>query len=92
MFGNEIIKHELPLKYVFHTPCFRDEKSSAGRDTRGIKRVHQFEKVELYGYEHPSNSINAFNEMVSEVSKLCEALNFTYRVVDFAQEILDFSC
>ena len=90
MFADEIISHELPLKYVTHTPCFRDEKSSAGRDTRGIKRVHQFEKVELYRFENPSNSLNAFNEMVSEVSKLCEALNLAYRIVELCTGDIGF--
>ena len=90
MFANEIINHDLPLKYVTHTPCFRDEKSSAGRDTRGIKRVHQFEKVELYRFEHPANSLNAFNEMVSEVSKLCDALDFTYRIVELCTGDIGF--
>tara|TARA_E500000331_G_scaffold128066_1_gene125472 strand:- start:65 stop:1321 length:1257 start_codon:yes stop_codon:yes gene_type:complete len=90
MFADEIISHELPLKYVTHTPCFRDEKSSAGRDTRGIKRVHQFEKVELYRFENPSNSLNAFNEMINEVSKLCEALNLAYRIVELCTGDIGF--
>ena len=54
---NEIIKSEnLPIKYLAHTPCFRREKASAGRDTRGIKRVHQFEKVEMYKLCAPEQS------------------------------------
>ena len=52
--------------------------------------MHQFEKVELYRFEHPSNSIDAFNEMVSEVSKLCEALNFTYRIVELCTGDIGF--
>ena len=90
LFYDEIIEQELPLKYVTHTPCFRDEKSSAGRDTRGIKRVHQFEKVELYRFENPQNSLNAFHEMVNEVCKLCEELEFTYRIVELCSGDLGF--
>ena len=90
LFYDEIIEQDLPLKYVTHTPCFRDEKSSAGRDTRGIKRVHQFEKVELYRFENPQNSLNVFDEMVKEVSNLCEALGFTYRIVELCSGDLGF--
>jgi len=90
LYYGDIINEDLPLKYVTHTPCFRDEKSSAGRDTRGIKRVHQFEKVELYRYEHPLNSMKAFDEMVKEVCELCELLGFTYRIVELCTGDLGF--
>lgn len=90
LFYGDIIEQDLPLKYVTHTPCFRDEKSSAGRDTRGIKRVHQFEKVELYRFEHPLNSNKAFNEMIKEVCELCELLGFTYRIVELCTGDIGF--
>ena len=90
LYYGDIINEDLPLKYVTHTPCFRDEKSSAGRDTRGIKRVHQFEKVELYRYEHPLNSMKAFDEMVKEVCELCELLGFTYRIVELCTGDMGF--
>ena len=90
LYYGDIINEDLPLKYVASTPCFRDEKSSAGRDTRGIKRVHQFEKVELYRYEHPLNSMKAFDEMVKEVCELCELLGFTYRIVELCTVDMGF--
>ena len=90
LYYGDIINEDLPLKYVTNTPCFRDEKSSAGRDTRGIKRVHQFEKVELYRYEHPLNSMKAFDEMVKEVCELCELLGFTYRIVELCTGDMGF--
>jgi seryl-tRNA synthetase len=82
MHAGEIIPPgTLPIKYVAHTQCFRREKTAAGRDTRGIKRVHQFEKVEMFRYVEPSQSEEALDEMVGEASKLCERLGLPYRVL-----------
>src|SRR5690606_17420031 len=53
-----INESELPIRYTAYTPCFRREKMSAGRDVRGIKRGHQFDKVEMYIFSHPDNSNN----------------------------------
>jgi len=71
----------LPLKYVAHTPSFRKEDTAAGRDTRGIKRVHQFEKVEMFRYTEPDDSPAALNDMVSQATDLCARLGFTYRTL-----------
>ena len=71
----------LPLKYVAQTPSFRKEHTSAGRDVRGIKRVHQFEKVEMFRYVEPEGSEEILEEMVGEASVLCERLGLTYRVL-----------
>jgi len=71
----------LPLKLVARTPCFRREKAAAGRDTRGIKRVHQFEKVEMFRFVEPSESEAALEEMLAEAMTLCERLGLTYRVL-----------
>ena len=57
---------ELPLNYVAFTPCFRREKAAAGRDTRGIKRLHQFEKVEMYRFVEPSQSPAALDQLIAE--------------------------
>jgi seryl-tRNA synthetase len=82
MHAGEIIPPgALPIKYVAHTQCFRREKAAAGRDTRGIKRVRQFEKVEMFRFVEPSQSEEALDEMVGEASKLCERLALPYRVV-----------
>ena len=71
----------LPLKYVAQTPSFRKEHTSAGRDVRGIKRVHQFEKVEMFRYVEPENAELSLEEMLTEAEGLCERLGLTYRVV-----------
>ena len=86
----EIIPHEFPLKYVSHSQCFRREKAAAGRETRGIKRVHQFEKVELFRFELPENSRDAFDEMVKEVQLLCDELGLIYRSVELCTGDLGF--
>ena len=72
---------KLPLKYVAQTPSFRKEHTSAGRDVRGIKRVHQFEKVEMFRYVEPEGSEEILEEMVGEAVVLCERLGLTYRVL-----------
>lgn len=79
--GEIIPSGRLPLKYVAHTQCFRREKAAAGRDTRGIKRVKQFEKVEMFRFVEPAQSEAALSEMVDEASKLCERLGLVYRVL-----------
>ncbi len=71
----------LPLNYVSRTPCFRKEKTAAGRDVRGIKRVHQFDKVEMFRYTEPDKSEAAHEEMVAQAEKLCQRLGLTYRVL-----------
>ena len=70
----------LPLKYVAYTPCFRRERAAAGRDTRGIKRVHQFEKVEMFRFTEPDRSEAALEEMVADASDLCARLDLVHRV------------
>lgn len=75
---------ELPVKYVAYTPCFRREKMSAGKDVRGIKRGHQFDKVEMYRYTTPETSFEALEEMKQEAIDICEALGFSYRVLELA--------
>ncbi len=80
----------LPLKYVAHTPSFRKESTSAGRDTRGIKRVHQFEKVEMFRFVEPEQSEEALSEMVAEATDLCARLGFVYRIVQLATGDIGF--
>jgi len=71
---------DLPISYTAYTPCFRREKFSAGRDVRGIKRGHQFDKVEMYVYCRPEDSEQQFERMLSDAEGICQALGFTYRV------------
>lgn len=71
---------QLPLFYTAYTPCFRREKMSAGRDVRGIKRGHQFDKVEMYMYAKPEESDALHERMLADAEAVCAALGFTYRV------------
>lgn len=71
---------QLPLFYTAYTPCFRREKMSAGRDVRGIKRGHQFDKVEMYMYTKPEESDALLEKMREDAEETCAALGFTYRV------------
>ena len=70
----------LPRYYTAYTPCFRREKMSAGRDVRGIKRGHQFDKVEMYIYCKPEDSPAAFEKMVADAEQTCALLGLPYRV------------
>ncbi|MCY4525682.1 MAG: serine--tRNA ligase, partial [Anaerolineaceae bacterium] len=82
---------ELPLKYVAHSPCFRREHMSAGRDTRGIKRVHQFEKVEMYLFTTPEQSYDALEALTEAAENLCRALDLPFRRLEIVSGDLGFS-
>jgi seryl-tRNA synthetase len=78
---DEILEEaDLPLFYTAYTPCFRREKMSAGRDVRGIKRGHQFDKVEMYIYCRPEESKDMHEKMREDAEETCRKLGFTYRV------------
>ncbi|RMF51148.1 MAG: serine--tRNA ligase [Chloroflexota bacterium] len=81
---------DLPLRYVANTPCWRREATSAGRDVRGIKRVHQFQKVELYQFSTPERSYEVHEAMRAEVERLCALLEMPYRVVTLCTGDLGF--
>jgi seryl-tRNA synthetase len=70
----------LPRHYTAYTPCFRREKMSAGRDVRGIKRGHQFDKVEMYTFCAPEDSGAELERMLSHAEQTCAELGLTYRV------------
>jgi seryl-tRNA synthetase len=72
---------DLPIKLTAHSPCFRSEAGSAGRDTRGMIRQHQFDKVEMVQITHPEHSNAALEEMVGHAEAVLQALNLPYRVV-----------
>lgn len=71
----------LPIKLTAHTPCFRSEAGSGGRDTRGMIRQHQFDKVEMVQVVHPEKSYDALEEMVGHAEKVLQRLGLPYRVV-----------
>ncbi len=71
---------ELPRYYTAYTPCFRREKMSAGRDVRGIKRGHQFDKVEMYMYTLPEDSDEALEKMLRDAEETCKLLDLPYRI------------
>jgi len=78
----QILEAELlPLKYVCHTPCFRSEAGSYGKDTRGMIRQHQFEKVELVHIVHPDKSYEAHEELTKHAEEVLKRLELPYRVV-----------
>jgi len=82
---------ELPLRYTAYSPCFRREAGAAGKDTRGLLRVHQFDKVELVRYERPERSREGLEELTREAEGLLEALGIPYRRVLLAAGDLGFS-
>ncbi|MGJ8670142.1 MAG: serine--tRNA ligase [Oceanococcus sp.] len=82
---------ELPLKFVAHTPCFRAEAGSYGRDTRGMIRQHQFEKVELVQIVHPDQSWNALEQLTSDAETILQLLELPYRKVKLCGGDLGFS-
>ena len=81
---------ELPLYYTAYTPCFRREKVAAGKDVRGIKRGHQFDKVEMYAFTQPEQSADALQKMVADVEKTCAELGLPYRVRQLCSGDLGF--
>ena len=89
---DEIIPEEkIPLRYVAHTPCYRSEVGSYGKDLYGMIRQHQFEKVELVRLEKPDNSYIAHEELTSHVEKILQKLELPYRVVALCGGDLGFA-
>jgi seryl-tRNA synthetase len=89
---DEILEPDaLPLRYVAYTPCFRREKMSAGRDVRGIKRGHQFDKVEMYKLCRPEDSDAELEALVGDAEDICRGLNLPYRVKQLCTGDLGFS-
>ena len=81
----------IPLYYVAYSACFRREKMAAGKDTRGIKRGHQFDKVELYKFTEPAHSMDELEKMVRNVEEVCRRLDLTYRVIQLCTGDLGFA-
>lgn len=81
----------LPRNYVAHTACFRREKAAAGRDTRGIKRVHQFNKVEMYKLVTPQTSQEELEKLLGDAEAVCQRLGLAYRVIQLCSGDLGFA-
>ncbi|GAI24416.1 unnamed protein product, partial [marine sediment metagenome] len=81
----------LPFYYVAYTACFRREKMSAGKDTRGIKRGHQFDKVELYKFTEPAASNQELEKLVNDAEEVCRKLELPYRVKELCTADLGFA-
>ncbi len=89
---DEILNAEdLPIHYVAYTACFRREKMSAGKDTRGIKRGHQFDKVELYKFVVPENSGDELEKLLHDAEEVCRKLDLPYRVRQLCTGDLSFA-
>ncbi len=89
---DEILDGEsLPRYYTAYSPCFRREKMSAGRDVRGIKRGHQFDKVEIYTFCKPESSMHELERMLDHAVEICELLGFTYRILELCTGDLGFT-
>ena len=92
MYREEILAEEqLPIYHVAYTACFRRERMSAGKDTRGIKRGHQFDKVEMVKFVHPDNSMDELQKLIDNAEDVLRALGLTYRVVQMCTGDLSFS-
>jgi len=88
--GDVIEEEKLPLHYTAYTPCFRKEKMSAGRDVRGIKRGHQFDKVEMFTFCKPEDTLLEEQKMLADAEQVCVELGLTYRIVRLCTGDLGF--
>jgi seryl-tRNA synthetase len=92
LYSEEILPiSKLPMKLVGYTPCFRREAGSYGKDTKGLQRVHQFNKVEMVRFVHPDESYNVLEEMVINAEAILRALGLHYRVVELCTSDLSFA-
>ena len=89
--GEIIPRDLLPLKYVAYSPCFRREAGSYGKDTRGLIRLHQFNKVELYWFSTPEQSEKALEQITSDAESVLQKLELPYRVIELCTGDLGFS-
>ena len=90
--AGEIVEHKaLPIKFVAHTPCFRSEAGASGRDTRGMIRQHQFDKVEMVQIVEPSTSMDALEGLVANAEKVLQLLELPYRTLALCTGDMGFS-
>ena len=92
LYRDEILPPDfIPRYFVSQTPCFRREKAAAGRDTRGIKRVHQFNKVEMYKFVDPETSDDELNRLVADAEEVCQKLGLPFRVLQLCAGDISFA-
>jgi len=92
MHAGEILPPDsLPIHYVAYTACFRREKMSAGKDVRGIKRGHQFDKVELYKFTEPDKSNDELEKLLGDAESICRKLGLTYRIIQICTGDIGFA-
>ncbi|VGO17660.1 Serine--tRNA ligase [Pontiella desulfatans] len=91
MYANEIVDKELPICHTAYTPCFRREAGSAGKDTRGLLRVHQFDKVEMVKFTTPETSEEEHEKLTLDAEKVLQLLGLHYRVIELCTGDLGFS-
>lgn len=89
--GEIIPEEQLPIKITAHTPCFRSEAGSAGRDTRGLIRMHQFDKVEMVQIVRPEDSYEALEQLTRDAESVLQALELPYRVITLSTGDMGFS-
>jgi seryl-tRNA synthetase len=89
--GETIDEAQLPIKYTAYTPCFRSEAGSYGKDTRGLIRQHQFEKVELVKFTRPEDSWNELETLLADAEEALQLLELSYRVITLCTGDLGFS-
>jgi len=91
IYAGEIIDEaKLPIKFCAHTPCFRSEAGSYGKDTKGLIRQHQFYKVEMVNFAHPDKSYEALEDMTAAAEKILQLLNIHYRVIELCTGDMGF--
>lgn len=91
MYGNEILDQPLPICHTAYTPCFRREAGSAGKDTRGLLRVHQFDKVEMVKFTTPETSADEHENLTLDAERVLQKLGLHYRVIELCTGDLGFS-
>jgi len=92
MHRDEILSRDiLPINYTAYTACFRREKMSAGKDVRGIKRGHQFDKVEMYKFVEPEKSNDALEKLLNDAEEVCRQLGLAYRIIQICTGDIGFS-
>jgi len=92
LFRNEFLdEKDLPIKVTSHTPCFRSEAGSYGKDTRGLIRQHQFEKIELVQITHPEHSMSCLDNLLSNACEILEKLELPYQIIELCTGDLGFS-
>ena len=91
LYRDEVLEEaDLPVRHVAYTPCFRREKMSAGKDVRGIKRGHQFDKVELVEFAHPATSEQRLESLLHSAEEVCRRLGLQHRIVEMCTGDLSF--